>query len=170
MQISGEIKKIYEKNRTLLLILVFFSAILIYYIGSYLAGSLFKYGILFFIGCLILLRFPFFGFLLLIILIPAEELIVLPGGRTGIFALGVLVAFFWLINVLFKNGKICINKNTTLLAILLFFWGFISYFWAEDQSIVLTRILNFLNLVIFYILFQDFVKDNKRLKTILFAI
>jgi len=170
MQISGEIKKLYEKNRTLLLVLVFFSAILIYYVGSYLAGSLFKYGILFFIGCLILLRFPFLGFLLLIILIPAEELIVLPGGRTGIFVLGILVAFFWLINVLFKNGKICINKNTTLLAILLFFWGFISYFWAEDQSIVLTRILNFLNLVIFYILFQDFVKDNRRLKTILFAI
>jgi len=81
---SGTIKKLYEKNRTLLLVLVFFSAILIYYVGSYLAGSLFKYGILFFIGCLILLRFPFFGFLLLIILIPAEELIVLPGGRTGI--------------------------------------------------------------------------------------
>jgi len=170
MQISGEIKKLYEKNRTLLLVLVFFSAILIYYVGSYLAGSLFKYGILFFIGCLILLRFPFFGFLLLIILIPVEELIVLPGGRTVIFVLGILVAFFWLINVLFKNGKICINKNTTLLVVLLFFWALLSFFWAEDQSIVLTRILNFLNLVIFYILFQDFVKDNKRLKTVLFAI
>ena len=170
MQINSPIKRLYEINRTIFFVLVLLGIIFVYYIGNYLAGSLFKYGILFFIGCLILLRFPFLGFLLLIILIPVEELIVLPGGRTVIFVLGILVAFFWLINVLFKNGKICINKNTTLLVVLLFFWALLSFFWAEDQSIVLTRILNFLNLVIFYILFQDFVKDNKRLKTVLFAI
>ena len=163
MQINSSIKRLYEINRPIFFVLVLLGIIFVYYIGNYLAGSLFRYGINFLIACIILLRFPFFGFLLIVILIPAEELIVLPIGRTGIFVLGVLVAFFWLINVLFKNnGKICVNKNSTLLAILLFLWGFISYFWAKDQSIVLTRILNFLNLLVFYILFQDFVKDNKR--------
>ena len=108
-------------------------------------------------------------FLLITILIPAEELIVLPGGRTVIFVLGVLVAFFWLINILFKDGKICVNKNSTLLAILLFFWALLSFFWAQNQDVILTRILTFLNLLIFYILFQDFVKDNKKLRIVLSA-
>lgn len=155
-------------------LIVLFSLCALFAIFTYfLANSLFLYvlyGIIFLIGCLILLRSPFVGLLLLVALIPAEEIFLLPeGNRTILFVLGMAVVCFWLINVLQKKNALRFDVKSTTLASLFFVYGLLSYFWAKEPALVLTRATSFLNMVIFYILFQGLVKNKKQLNLIFSA-
>lgn len=115
------------------------------------------------------LSLPFIGFLVMIVLIPIEELIVLPSGQTYIRLLGIFTFGIWVASILCTRGKIRFAFMPTILVIFWCLWGITSFFWAKDQSVVTTRITTMVQLLAFFILFQNLVKTDKRLKIILFA-
>jgi len=173
MQLAKPLKILYKHNPSLFLFLIALGTVCFSLFGYYLKGRTFLLLFVVLIGVILisatLLRWPFVGLLIMLIATPAEELVVLPGGRTAIFAIGVIVMFFWLIHILRKRGNIQIVKQPTLLITLLLCWGLMSFFWAVDKSATLVRVISFTNLLLFYILFQDLVKNNKQLKIVLFT-
>ena len=174
MQIIRLLKTVFRHNPSLFLFIIAMGMICSFLFGYYFMGKTFLLLFAGLIGVIVvsvtLLRWPFVGLLIILIVTPAEELMVFPGKRTAIFALGVVVMFFWLIHILRRKENIRIAKQPTLLIILLFCLGLASFFWAKDGSVVLARVVNLINLLLFYILFQDLVKNNKRLKIVLFTL
>jgi len=98
-----------------------------------------------------------------------EELIVLPSGQTFIRLLGIFTFGVWVTSILYTRGKIYFSFMPTVLAILWLLWGATSFFWARNQSFVINRAITIVRLLAFFILFQNLVKTDKRLKIILFA-
>jgi len=132
-------------------------------------GSLAMYGLGALTGGLLLLYFPFIGLLALIVLIPGEELTAFIAGRTFVWVLGVATFGAWLLRVLTSGGKVKLNMTPTALIFLWFLWGLVSTFWAQDQAVALARSIDVAQGAAFIILLQNLVKDNQRLKIVLFA-
>jgi O-antigen ligase len=118
---------------------------------------------------LILLHFPFIGLLLLVALLPGEELTALIAGRTFVWVLGVVTFAVWFIQVLLFGKKVRLAKMPTALMFLWFLWGFASTLWASEQSIALNRSLDVAQGAAFVILLQNLIKDGRRLNLVLFT-
>lgn len=175
MQTVASIKTIYQNNygKMLAACAILGSGVFIFegyrFLGSYFS-TLLGFGLAAFFLCVVFFRWPITGLLLMLALAPAEELVVMPGGRTIIFGIGILVMFIWLMQLLIGGGEIVLAKIPTLIFSLFIFWGLLSYFWAQDQFAVLIRMLTIINLFLFYVLFQNLVKTGRELKIIFLTV
>jgi len=78
---------------------------------------------------LVLLKWPFAGLLIMVALIPGEELTTFLGNRTLIWALGIAVLGAWTLRTLLTGkNKIRIAKRPTFLALVWLMWGLLSVF------------------------------------------
>ena len=105
-----------------------------------------------------ILKWPFAGLLLMVALIPLQVLVVMPGGRTILYPIGILTAFGLIIKILLQKIKIRINKKLTFLILAFFIWGVTSITWAEYPDEVILRTGQMFNLMIFFIIFQILVE------------
>ncbi len=139
-----------------------------YLIGRY-AGSPWIYGLLALIGGLVLLYSPFIGLLALLALIPGEELTAFIAGRTFVWVLGVATFGAWLLQVLVFGKRVKLAALPTALVFLWFLWGLASTLWASEQGLALGRSIDLAQGLAFLILLQNLIKNDQRLKIVLFT-
>lgn len=118
---------------------------------------------------LVLLKWPFAGFLVMVALIPAEELTTLLAGRTIIWLFGIAVLGAWVLWFLLAEKKIRIAGYPTLMVLLWLMWGLISVFWAQEQAEALGRVMTLAQLIVFFCLLQVMVTDDRRLRILITA-
>lgn len=127
------------------------------------------YGLAALAAGLALLKWPFAGLLVMVALIPGEELTTVLAGRTLIWILGIAVLSVWVLRFLRVGKKIQIAKRPTLMALLWLIWGLLSVFWAQNQVAAFGRAVTLVQLIAFSCLMQVMVTDDRRLRTLLTA-
>jgi len=120
-------------------------------------------------GGLILLQWPFVGLLAMVALIPIQEVTVFLSKHTLVWILGVVVLGAWILRVLYRKEQIRLAARPTAIAILWLFWGVLSFFWAEDQAVALSRAIILAQLIAFFVLFQALVQSDRRFRILLSA-
>ena len=121
-------------------------------------------------GWLGILRAPFAGVFLISVLIPAENFLKIGiGPLTYIWPLTIATISAWISRLMFTGFKVRIAQKPTLLVALWYVWGAASFFWAADEQIVMVRLISFAGFVILFILFQDLVRDDRKLRILLFG-
>lgn len=119
---------------------------------------------------LAILRYPFIGLLIMVLLIPFEALTSLMGKAASIVKLiGLWTLFSWLIQtILIRNRKVKFDKM--LLATLLFsLWALATVLWAFYPEIAVARFINLIQLVGFYLLMINLVDNEKKLDEVIIA-
>lgn len=127
------------------------------------------YGLAALAGGLALLKWPFAGLLVMVALIPGEELTTFLAGRTLISIFGIAVLGAWALRSLLAESKIRIAKRPALMALLWLTWGLLSVFWAQDQAAALGRAVTLAQLIAFFCLLQTMVTDDRRLRILITA-
>jgi len=103
----------------------------------------------------------------MVIMIPAEELTTLSGGRTLVWIFGVALFIAWTIRTLLIKKKIESEFKQSLIAIIFLLWCSLSIFWAQDQKAALERVFTIAQLILFFFLIQALVVNEKRLGSII---
>ena len=119
------------------------------------------------VAVLVLLKWPFAGLLVMVALIPGEELTAFLGDRTLIWALGIAVLGAWTLRTLLTGNKIRIAKRPTFLALVWLMWGLLSALWAQDQAVALRQAITLAQLIAFFCLIQVMVTEDRRLRILI---
>jgi len=114
-------------------------------------------GILVFVA---ILHKPVIGVMLMVILLPIEGLLILPGDRTLIYAIGIVTGISWVFKHFIYKMPICFSRHCVLLAAIYCLWGLLSFSWAYNPVLAFGRASSFFNMVIFYFLFQDIIRKE----------
>ncbi len=102
--------------------------------------------------------------LILIFLIPWENVIVLRDIGTISKAVGLLVAVFWILSLL-ETGRHRKLQWFHLVVFLYFFWHMLSYFWSIDDDMTITRIFTNFQLVVMIVILWDLYTTPAALKS-----
>jgi O-antigen ligase len=112
---------------------------------------------------------PFLGLVVMVVLIPLEELTTFVAGRTLIWSLGVGVLATWLSRTLVTRTSFRVALWPTVLVGAWTFWGFASVLWAHDTGVALGAALRLTQFFAFFILIQAVVKTNRQLELLVWA-
>jgi len=105
-------------------------------------------------------RWPFFGLLLVLMLVPLEEFTVMGGGSTLIRFYGVPVAGAWLASIILQRREVYKPPGFTLLVALVL-WDAMSLTWTVDPWNTAQRLVTEIQLVVLYLMCVDLVRSKK---------
>lgn len=114
---------------------------------------------------------PFWGLLLLCVLIPLESsLLSLGGGAASVTKyLGMFVFAVWFIQVLARRYKIVVPSDF-MIALIFISWGSITIFWAFSRNTTIARIQTAFQLLLLMLLVINLVNSKKKLYAVLIAV
>lgn len=113
------------------------------------------------------LRNPLFGFMLLVALIPIEELTTMGSGATLVRLYGLPVGAIWLLSTMKAKRQIYQPPGFKLLLVLLL-WDSMSLLWAFDPGVAGRRLITEVQLFALYLMGVNLVRTKKQAHALMF--
>lgn len=131
------------------------------YLAAHEETAIFLLIVAFILPAVVIIRYPFIGVVLLVAMVPLEELITVGGtGGTVIRIYGIPIACVWLISVIIERRRLYIPPGSALLVMILL-WDGLSLSWANSPAVAGERLVTEVQLVALYFMCTDLVRSKK---------